>query len=168
SRRLLIPPAPLLFFLLLSIHQLVVALFVSPRWTNTELPITTIASDYTKLAATFLCLLLGIQIVRAGRTRLVLRAYITGSVAVSSIAVASIALPTLMTVGDLFYGGFRFQGFTNDPNYFAVMTVAALAALWFDPGIRPHLRVVASRSEEHTSELQSRLDLVCRLLLEKK
>src|SRR5690349_23781337 len=27
---------------------------------------------------------------------------------------------------------------------------------------------VASRSEEHTSELQSRRDLVCRLLLEKK
>src|SRR5699024_7374127 len=27
---------------------------------------------------------------------------------------------------------------------------------------------VASRSEEHTSELQSRFDLVCRLLLEKK
>src|SRR5687768_17998399 len=32
-----------------------------------------------------------------------------------------------------------------------------------DPG-RAHLR----RSEEHTSELQSRLHLVCRLLLEKK
>src|SRR2546422_2163645 len=32
-----------------------------------------------------------------------------------------------------------------------------------DPG---HL--VADRSEEHTSELQSRLHLVCRLLLEKK
>src|SRR5690349_23509795 len=28
--------------------------------------------------------------------------------------------------------------------------------------------VVAGRSEEHTSELQSRRDLVCRLLLEKK
>src|SRR2546429_2762161 len=28
--------------------------------------------------------------------------------------------------------------------------------------------IVASRSEEHTSELQSRLHLVCRLLLEKK
>src|SRR5207249_6269001 len=27
---------------------------------------------------------------------------------------------------------------------------------------------VAARSEEHTSELQSRFDLVCRLLLEKK
>src|SRR2546422_4418534 len=29
-------------------------------------------------------------------------------------------------------------------------------------------RAVPSRSEEHTSELQSRLHLVCRLLLEKK
>src|SRR5687768_17798576 len=39
-------------------------------------------------------------------------------------------------------------------------TRAASAAA---PGARP-----ASRSEEHTSELQSRLHLVCRLLLEKK
>src|SRR5699024_12136498 len=29
-------------------------------------------------------------------------------------------------------------------------------------------RVIVARSEEHTSELQSRFDLVCRLLLEKK
>src|SRR5438874_5981114 len=32
----------------------------------------------------------------------------------------------------------------------------------------PAARVSATRSEEHTSELQSRRDLVCRLLLEKK
>src|SRR5699024_12418552 len=31
-----------------------------------------------------------------------------------------------------------------------------------------HLPAVFRRSEEHTSELQSRFDLVCRLLLEKK
>src|SRR5438874_6080146 len=33
---------------------------------------------------------------------------------------------------------------------------------------RRFARVTASRSEEHTSELQSRRDLVCRLLFEKK
>src|SRR2546421_13006472 len=33
---------------------------------------------------------------------------------------------------------------------------------------RSHRQVRAERSEEHTSELQSRSDLVCRLLLEKK
>src|SRR5438874_5130155 len=32
----------------------------------------------------------------------------------------------------------------------------------------PHARRAGGRSEEHTSELQSRRDLVCRLLLEKK
>src|SRR2546422_6265485 len=40
-----------------------------------------------------------------------------------------------------------------------------------DGGGRPHTAVAGAddrRSEEHTSELQSRLHLVCRLLLEKK
>src|SRR2546422_2125537 len=45
----------------------------------------------------------------------------------------------------------------------------------FDSTLRPSRRILSypcglkkSRSEEHTSELQSRLHLVCRLLLEKK
>src|SRR5690349_17599552 len=40
--------------------------------------------------------------------------------------------------------------------------------LYFDAGITPIAISVPPRSEEHTSELQSRRDLVCRLLLEKK
>src|SRR5260370_10893125 len=36
------------------------------------------------------------------------------------------------------------------------------------PGVTPQWKAVAERSEEHTSELQSHLNLVCRLLLEKK
>src|SRR3712207_8493014 len=44
--------------------------------------------------------------------------------------------------------------------------VAALPAQAF--GKHPDVRSVADRSEEHTSELQSRQYLVCRLLLEKK
>src|SRR5260370_14719610 len=35
------------------------------------------------------------------------------------------------------------------------------------PRLRPY-RIASKRSEEHTSELQSHLNLVCRLLLEKK
>src|SRR2546422_3748785 len=37
-----------------------------------------------------------------------------------------------------------------------------------DEGARPVFHLARRRSEEHTSELQSRLHLVCRLLLEKK
>src|SRR2546422_1317636 len=35
-----------------------------------------------------------------------------------------------------------------------------------EPGATPRVRTMPARSEEHTSELQSRLHLVCRLLLE--
>src|SRR2546427_7454786 len=48
------------------------------------------------------------------------------------------------------------------------------AGRWYDAqpvvdGQRPQIRVdVDGRSEEHTSELQSQSNLVCRLLLEKK
>src|SRR3989449_5636452 len=38
----------------------------------------------------------------------------------------------------------------------------------FLPGVADRLGLGYQRSEEHTSELQSRLHLVCRLLLEKK
>src|SRR4051812_49603614 len=37
-----------------------------------------------------------------------------------------------------------------------------------DGDVRPALQRISSRSEEHTSELQSHVNLVCRLLLEKK
>src|SRR3989442_7281757 len=40
--------------------------------------------------------------------------------------------------------------------------------LSYEAGKSPQSRIVAIRSEEHTSELQSRPHLVCRLLLEKK
>src|SRR3712207_7963147 len=41
-------------------------------------------------------------------------------------------------------------------------------ARWCPPLRSPTVRTLVGRSEEHTSELQSRQYLVCRLLLEKK
>src|SRR5690242_21047170 len=42
------------------------------------------------------------------------------------------------------------------------------ATRWPASRVELHRRTMASRSEEHTSELQSHVNLVCRLLLEKK
>src|SRR5438067_9011517 len=50
-----------------------------------------------------------------------------------------------------------------------LFAVLPLALGWDSPGHRLHSYAAhRERSEEHTSELQSRFDLVCRLLLEKK
>src|SRR2546430_12690171 len=47
-------------------------------------------------------------------------------------------------------------------------TVAAFQKVSRSMGGATHSRVGKARSEEHTSELQSQSNLVCRLLLEKK
>lgn len=143
GRRLWIPVAPLVFFLLLSVQLLAVTLLLVPTWTTVSVPASDTILDFTKLAVSFLCLVLGVQVVRMGHARLVLRAFVVGSVLVSAIAVAAQVVP-VPGVGGLFYGGFRFQGLTNDPNNFAIMTIAALAVLWYDRGIRLHLNVIAS------------------------
>src|SRR2546430_7370479 len=49
--------------------------------------------------------------------------------------------------------------------YFAVMRTASTSD---GPSFRSTASIAEARSEEHTSELQSQSNLVCRLLLEKK
>src|SRR2546422_5156311 len=49
-----------------------------------------------------------------------------------------------------------------------IATVSRPPAMTVRTGPYPRRASCATRSEEHTSELQSRLHLVCRLLLEKK
>src|SRR5690625_5837946 len=64
------------------------------------------------------------------------------------------------------------RGFTILPDFIAPEEVktyqAELNRLTSDQSLRSDERVVTERSEEHTSELQSRGHLVCRLLLEIK
>src|SRR2546422_4254827 len=69
---------------------------------------------------------------------------------------------------------FRSSGVVGDPT----LATAAKGKLIFDAVVKAFVELVREfkartrgerqRSEEHTSELQSRLHLVCRLLLEKK
>src|SRR5699024_11322510 len=48
-----------------------------------------------------------------------------------------------------------------------VSSPSTISACWIDAPTTRGSRSPTARSEEHTSELQSRFDLVCRLLLEK-
>src|SRR5690242_21494116 len=73
----------------------------------------------------------------------------------------------------------RFCFFFNDSATTEIYTLSLHDALPIWTAVTPHYwphysataacaRTLCSRSEEHTSELQSHVNLVCRLLLEKK
>ena len=143
GRKLWIPVAPLVFFLVLTVQLLAVTVALVPAWTSLPVPVSDTVLDLTKLVVSFLCLVLGVQAVRLGHARLALRAFVVGAVMVSAIAVITQVAPLPGTQA-LYYGGFRFQGLTNDPNNYAVMTIAALAVLWYDRGVRLWLSIGAS------------------------
>src|SRR5699024_9420159 len=78
---------------------------------------------------------------------------------------------TAMAIRDI---GDSVDGFVENPGYAFWFYVEKFTSQWNDPTYEcfamTHINGSARgpRSEEHTSELQSRFDLVCRLLLEKK
>src|SRR5207249_6907612 len=79
------------------------------------------------------------------------------------------AVPRPATAGGAMSGLVAPQTYLGQPSRCACLRASAhpeLRALRL--ARRPALRRGPHRSEEHTSELQSRFDLVCRLLLEKK
>src|SRR5207247_4910156 len=62
-----------------------------------------------------------------------------------------------------FISGHPLAKYGTEVELFGTRTTATLG-MWSPQKVT----VAGNRSEEHTSELQSRVDLVCRLLLEKK
>src|SRR2546421_4206395 len=58
--------------------------------------------------------------------------------------------------------------FVRDMVVAVVSLVFSILFIWYSRNTGNSFWVNWARSEEHTSELQSRSDLVCRLLLEKK
>src|SRR2546428_10149176 len=72
---------------------------------------------------------------------------------------------TLFPYTTLFRSHVFSMSLTYRPDYFGKSSNGILRGIFNGWSISP---IIKMRSEEHTSELQSRSDLVCRLLLEKK
>src|SRR5690606_41413934 len=89
------------------------------------------------------------------------------------ILILQTRLSTLFPYTTLFRSGCRFPGGTSSIGSFGALGVASLVVTRthgtdISAIIIKRRQNLAVRSEEHTSELQSRENLVCRLLLEKK
>ena len=140
TSRLFFPTGPTIYFFALSVLVIIMGGFITPNVISIDQGVTDVLSDYLKLATSFCYFLLGVNIVRAGQARTVLRAFALMAALIGAIAVIYAVIPGFPRMEFMFYGEIRFRGLMNDPNYFAVISLAALAVLWHDNGLRRSLR----------------------------
>lgn len=99
--------------------------------------------DYMKIVAVFLYFTVGYNLARLGLIRNVLKWFSIGAVCLGGLSILAtfITIPPLQDI--IFYGGNRFRGFMNDPNFFAVVQSTALMYFLEDPSIKPKIRVIS-------------------------
>lgn len=143
TTRLYIPRGPTIYFLALSILVIVMGGFVVPNVLLIDQSYTDVLRDYTKLATSFCYFLLGVNIARAGQARIVLRTFAFMAVLIGTMGAVQTILPTLPRLDFMFHWEIRFSGLMNDPNYFALVQLVAMAVLWHDPDIARRIRYPA-------------------------
>lgn len=143
TSRLFFPTGPTIYFFALSLLVLIMGGFITPNVIPIDQTYTDVLADYLKLATSFCYFLLGVNIVRAGQARNVLRAFALTAAFIGVLAVAQTAIPAVPTIEFMLYGEIRFRGLMNDPNYFSVIQLAALAVMWHDKEIARRLRYPA-------------------------
>lgn len=138
--RLWIPEKALGFLLAVAATSAAAVLFFDPQWLSTPVPLSEVAAGQIKLSVAFAYFVLGVNFTRSSRALPILRIFAYAGAGVSIL----VFFPSLSELLGLYMGGFRFKGFMNDPNYFAVLSIAALAVVWRDTSRRRVLRIASS------------------------
>ena len=143
TSKLYSPIGPTVFFIALSILVLLVGGFVTPNVLPISVTTSDVLTDYIKLLTSFCYLLVGFNIARVERAKIVLRAFSLTAALLGLTAVVQSGIPGMPRIEAMFYGEYRFRGLMNDPNYFAVIQLAALAILWHDTSVTRKIRYPA-------------------------
>src|SRR5699024_9534352 len=112
--------------LILSVSAISTAIFWDTMHFQINIPLKDIFRDYIKLLAVFLYFLLGYNLFRMNLLDVTLKWFSIGAFCLALISIVYIFIPVTALHNVLFFGGNRFRGFMNDPNYFAVTQSSAL------------------------------------------
>ena len=142
SGRLMVPLQASLFFVILAVVASITALAITPLLFGTIPDGQRILADLAKLAVSLLFLACGASVARLGIQLQVLRWFALGAIAIGSLGVV-MEISGVRLFGDLmYYSGLRYKGFMVDPNYWAVLTCAAIAFFIRDVRFRRLTRVI--------------------------
>lgn len=117
---------PLCFFLIVSISTLATSVFYVPNRFEVVVEPTSIFSNYIKLIAAYIFLILGYNLSKLRLIKMVLKWFSVFAVIISIIGISFDILKINILTDLLFYGGIRYRGLMNDPNYFSIIQMIAI------------------------------------------
>lgn len=141
QQELLIPLRALLFYLLVAATATFTAVVVTPDAFGIRVEELGVVADLLKLTTSFVYLIIGFNLASRGLALLVVKWFAIGAAVVALIGLSVPLLGVHELDKIIYYGGFRFRGFMNDPNYFAVLACAAIAYFIRCRDIGRHLRL---------------------------
>lgn len=125
SKRLSIPHVPLMFFIFISISVIFTASVIAPEKYNYYYDISSIMKNWIKLLVSFLYLVIGYNFVKTNNLNNLYKYYSFAALVIGLVGII-FSISKIRLFNDLlFYGGVRFRGFMNDPNYFSIVMVTA-------------------------------------------
>ncbi|MFC5542453.1 O-antigen ligase family protein [Ureibacillus suwonensis] len=127
--KLVIPIKHLAFFIVLSISVFISSTFFVPITLGYHPEIKSVFSNYIKLAMVFLYFIIGYNIAKLKAIDKVIKWYSIVAFFCAIIGIVWSFLKINFLSEILFFGGTRFRGFLNDPNYFSIIQITALAYL---------------------------------------
>lgn len=143
DQRLRFPGRIIAFFLLLSLTTVTTALLVTPQVFGIIPEEPNIALDLVKLATSLLFLILGYNVASRGIALHAIRWFAIGASLVATMGIALAFLNIHSFDADLYYSFVRYRGLMIDPNYYAVLSCAAIAYFLRDRTLKPILRITA-------------------------
>lgn len=144
KRSLKLPRSVVCFFLILSVVLFSTTFFGDLFRFQYSAQIQAVLRDYIKLLAVFIYFVVGYNLARSADFYLVLKGFAIGAIIMALVAVATSFMEIPQLKATLYFGGNRFRGLMNDPNYFAVIQSSALMFFWSDPKIATRWRIIAT------------------------
>lgn len=135
--RFKVPIFPLLFFIAITATTLFTACYVTPVLFSITTSPQEVTVGWMKLLSLFLYFVSGYFIAMQRKERDFLVAFSLTGLLVGIVGILLSAFPTGSMHATLFLSNIRYKGFLNDPNLYAIMTVAAFAIFmeYFRPRI---------------------------------
>jgi len=143
THQLVVPIYPLIFFLLVSIHVIVTAAFYIPNKFMLIPDSFGITSDYVKLIAIFLYLIIGYNLAKINLLHQTLRWYSLFGLFIGALGVLLTVINKRIFSEIFFFGDTRYRGLMIDPNYFSVLQVTALVYISRMKNLMPRYHFLA-------------------------